>query len=320
MLRRIDLLFFMRRLDLVTSVVFLGVAAITVSSQGKSFFRSATIVTEPNAAVWIDGVRYGTTDEKGRLIIRSVSPGRHAVRVSADGFSEATKPLLPAQKGDFHVKLSKTANTAELAFQEGERQSLLDRQKAAEAYRKAIGSDPKHAAAHVALARVLAEGGDVEGALKAVAELKKVSPTNPEAFVIEGRIYKDIDDEKRSIAAFKRAITLGKGFQPEAYTGLGLLYKENAEGLGGDTSDPATAAAYNEAIKNFSIAVRQLSGAPDAIVVFQLLGLIQERQGKLREAIATYEDFLRVFPDVSEAEAVRSFIVQIKKQLAEQGQ
>lgn len=283
-------------------------------------FRTVTIISETSASVWIDGVRYGTTDESGRLTIRSVSPGRHAVRVRADGFAEVTKPLLPAQKGDFPVKLSKTTNAAELAFQEGERQSVIDRQKAEEAYRKAIRSDPRSVAAHVGLARVLSEGGDIEGALKAVAELKKVSPTNAEAFVIEGRIYKDIDDEKRSIAAFKRAIALGKGFQPEAYTGLGLLFKENAEGLGGDASDPATAAAYNESIKNFSIAVRQLSGAPDAIVVFQLLGLIQERQGKPKEAIATYEDFLKVFPDVSEAEAVRSFIVQIKKQLAEQGQ
>lgn len=304
----------------VAALISIAVLGGISNAQRATQFRNVTIISEPGASVWIDGVRYGSTDEKGRLTIRSVSPGRHAVRVRADGFSEATKPLLPAQKGDFHVKLSKTTNPAELAFQEGERQSLLDRQKAAEAYRKAIGADPKHIAAHVGLARILAEGGDVEGALKAIAELKKVSPTNAEAFVIEGRIYKDIDDEKRSVAAFKRAITLGKGFQPEAYTGLGLLYKENAEGLGGDPDDPATAAAYNEAIKNFSIAVRQLSGAPDAIVVFQLLGLIQERQGKLKEAIATYEDFLRVFPDVSEAEAVRSFIVQIKKQLAEQGQ
>jgi hypothetical protein len=31
-----------------------------------------------------------------------------------------------------------------------------------------------------------------------------------------------------------------------------------------------------------------------------------------------YEDFLRTFPDSNEAEAVRSFIVQINKQLAEQ--
>jgi hypothetical protein len=31
-----------------------------------------------------------------------------------------------------------------------------------------------------------------------------------------------------------------------------------------------------------------------------------------------YEEFLRIFPDAVEAEAVRSFIVQIKKQMAEQ--
>ena len=34
-----------------------------------------------------------------------------------------------------------------------------------------------------------------------------------------------------------------------------------------------------------------------------------------KEAIALYEEFLRLFPDSSEAKTVESFIVQIKKQM-----
>jgi regulator of sirC expression with transglutaminase-like and TPR domain len=49
----------------------------------------------------------------------------------------------------------------------------------------------------------------------------------------------------------------------------------------------------------------------------QLLGLIYERQEKFTEAIRLYEEFLRLFPDSSEAGAVESFIVQIKKQMAQ---
>ena len=90
---------------------------------------------------------------------------------------------------------------------------------------------------------------------------------------------------------------------------------ENSGGLG--EYDQETA-AYNEAAKNFVVAVKQLGSAPDAIVVTQLLGLVYEKQKKYKEAIALYEEFLRIFPDVPEAEAVRSFIVQIKKQMAEQ--
>jgi hypothetical protein len=39
---------------------------------------------------------------------------------------------------------------------------------------------------------------------------------------------------------------------------------------------------------------------------------------KFEEAIAVYEEFLRIFPDSNEAGAVRSFIVQIRKQMSEQ--
>src|SRR5688572_11477129 len=31
--------------------------------------RPVTIVSEPNAIVWIDGVRYGTTDNAGKLLV-----------------------------------------------------------------------------------------------------------------------------------------------------------------------------------------------------------------------------------------------------------
>ena len=67
-----------------------------------------------------------------------------------------------------------------------------------------------------------------------------------------------------------------------------------------------------------SVAAKQLGTSPDAMVVYQLLGLVYERQKKFHEAIALYEEFLRLFPDSSEATAVQSFIVQIRKQMAQQ--
>jgi tetratricopeptide (TPR) repeat protein len=246
-----------------------------------------------------------------------VTPGRRSIRVRADGFAEAVKPLLPAQKGEISIPLTRSSDEAWLAFQEGERQSSMDRAKAAEAYRKAIKLNPKLAAAHIGLARVLSDGGDQEAALAAIKALRRVAPRNSEASAIEGRIYKELDQEAKAIASFRRAIAEGGGFQPEAYAGLGLLYKEKAESAG-DPEDPEVVQAAAEAAKNLSIAVKQLSGAPDAIVIMQLLGLIYERQKRYKEAIAVYEDFLRIFPDSSEAEAVRSFIVQINKQMAEQ--
>ena len=224
------------------------------------------------------------------------------------------KPLLPTQRGEIKIALTETRDPAELAFQEGERQATLDRAKAEAAYRKAIAANPKLIAAHVGLLRNLAEGRSYDKALAALKELRKVSPRNAEASAIEGRIHKDLGDEAKAIASFKRAITEGGGFQPEAYAGLGLLYQARAEGLG-DEEEQQTA-AYNEAAKNLMAAVKQLSGAPDAAVIYQLVGMIYEQQKRYREAIALYEDFLKTFPDSAEAEAVRSFIVQIKKEMA----
>ena len=298
------------------AIFWLLVTSVIAAGQARPF-RTVTVISVPNAAVWIDGVRYGFADASGRLVVKTVSPGKHAIRVRADGFSEATKPLTALPKGDFPVPLTKTTDEAWLAFQEGERRSGTDRAKAAESYRKAIKLNPKLSVAHIGLARVLSDGGNQEAALAAIRALRQFAPRNAEASAIEGRVHRELGDEAKAVAAFKRAIAEGGGFQPEAYAGLGLLYKEKLEGID-DPEDPEAVKATAEVAKNLSMAVKQLSGAPDAIVIMQLLGLIYEEQKRYKEAIAVYEDFLRTFPDSNEAEAVRSFIVQINKQLAGQ--
>lgn len=302
----------MKRFRLLIQCSF-AIAFVAMPSSAQ-MLRSITVVTEPDARVWISGVLYGTTDEKGRIEIKRVYPGRRVIRVLAPGFAEVSKPLLPTQRGEIKVALVETRDEAELAYQEGERQATLDRAKAEESYRKAIAENPKYLAAHVGLLRTLAEGRSYDKAKVALTELRKVSPRHAEASAIEGRMQKELGEEDKAIAAFKRAIAEGGGFQPEAYAGLGLLYQDRAEGLA-DNEQQQTA-AYNEAAKNLMTAVKQLSGAPDAAVIYQLVGMIYEEQKRYKEAIALYEDFLKTFPDSPEAEAVRSFIVQIKKEMS----
>src|SRR5690349_24571731 len=76
-----------------------------------------TITTEPNAAIWIDEVRRGNTDASGKLALTKLSPGRHTVRVRANGFKETTTALLPGRR-TFAVKLLPTSDKAELLFQQ----------------------------------------------------------------------------------------------------------------------------------------------------------------------------------------------------------
>lgn len=306
------------RFVILAAVLFHSASGVyaQVRKPTATSFRSINVVTEPNAAVWIDGVNYGKTDKLGNLTIATIAPGAHTVRVRAGGFKEVSRPITAAQKGDVEITLVKTNDEAELAFQKAELLAASDRDAAAEAYRSAIKLRPKYAEAHVALARVLSELGDFDEAKAAIAGARKARPGYAEASAVEGRIFKEGGEEAKAIASFRRAMTEGKGFQPEAYTGLGLLYKEKAEGAGGDFD--AETSNYAEAAKNLKIALKQLSGAPDTIIIYQLLGLIYERTKKYQDAIALYEEFLRIFPNSSEAEAVRSFIVQLRKQMSEQ--
>ncbi|MFN2500703.1 MAG: tetratricopeptide repeat protein [Pyrinomonadaceae bacterium] len=304
----------------VTAFLSGGLSSVAGQSPAAraASFRSVTIATEPNATVWIDGVRFGKTGPSGSLDIKTVSAGPHTLVVRAGGFKEKKLPITAAQKGVVTVSLAKTTDEADLAFQVAERIVGQDREKSAEEYRRAIEARRNFPEAYIGLARVSAEMGELEEATKAIAAARRLRPGYAEASVVEGRIHKDNGEETKAIAAFKRAISEGKGYQPEAYTGLGLLYKEKAEGFGGAGDFENETANYAEASKNLKISLKQLSGAPDSVVIYQLLGLVYERQKKYAEAIATYVEFLRIFPNSSEATAVRSFIVQLKKDMAAQ--
>jgi tetratricopeptide (TPR) repeat protein len=315
-----------RRLLCARVVFFAGLIlslGVAVEAQVKkpappAAFRAITVATEPGAVVWIDDVRYGKAGANGKLTITTVAAGGHRLRVRADGFKEVSQVILPAQKGEIKVSLAKTTDEAELAFQKAEGLTGADREAAVENYQKAIKLRPKYPEAFIGLARVLMDSGDLDGAKDAITGARKVRPVYPEASAIEGRIYKELGEEAKAIASFKRAITDGKGFQPEAYTGLGLLYKEKAEGDSGSGDFEQETANYTEAGKNLRVALKQLSGAPDTVVIYQLLGLIYERMKKYDDAIAIYEEFLRIFPNSNEADAIRSFITQIRKQRSEE--
>lgn len=297
-------------------VFFPAVIKSQLSKQVK--MRTIKVISEPNATVWLDDIKFGKTDKTGNLTIKTVFAGKHTLRVRADGFKENLRSILPKQEGEIKVVLTKTTDEAELIFQEAERLTAVDREKAAAEYQKAIRARPKFPEAFLALARVLSDAGDLEEAMKAVKQAQKLRPNYAEATAVEARILKEGGEEEKAIAAFKRAVTEGKGFQPEANTGLGLLYKEKAEGFGAAGDYDAETANYAEAKKYLVKALQQLSGAPDSLVIYQLLGLIYERQKEFQEAIAVYEEFLTLFPDSNEATAVRSYIVQIKKQMNEQ--
>ena len=285
---------------------------LPLAAQGQST-RVLTVVSEPDAYVWIDDVAYGKTGTNGKITFRTFAVGKHKLRVRAVGFKEVTQNLLPAQKGEIKVALVKTTDEAELAFQKAELET--DKEKAVELYQKAIKLRPNFPDAFIGLARQQANLSDTEEALNSIRSARRLRPGFALASAVEGRIYKDDGQTEKAIAAFKRSIAEGKGIQPEAHTGLGLLYKEQAEGFAAEGDPDAEAASYLLAAGELRKAVQQLSGAPDAITIYQMLGDCYERAGKWADAIKVYEEFLEIFPDANEAEMFRSFIVQARKRM-----
>lgn len=263
--------------------------------------RGLTILSEPNAAVWLDDIRRGTTDVTGKLVLVKVLPGTHALRVRAGGFREATMTVTAVQKGDLRVRLTRTTDEAELTFQQAEtaREQAKDdesRQKSAEAYRRALQRRPAFPAAHLGLARVLMDLNDSDAALAEIQAARRYQPVYAEASAAEGRIYREAAQTDEARGSFNRAIREGRGFQPEAHVGLGRVYEDQAQ--------------YDLATREYQIAISQLSDTEP--IIYQLLGAAYEKLQNYKEALKAYEKYLELAPNGSLAPAVRSIIDQIR--------
>ncbi|MDQ3135144.1 MAG: tetratricopeptide repeat protein [Acidobacteriota bacterium] len=268
--------------------------------------KSLTVVTEPNAVVWLDEVRRGMTGDARSLELKNVSAGRHTLRVRAKGFAERTLSLLPTQRGRVEVKLTRTTDEAELTFQQAEelreKGGEEARRQSVELYRRALKLRPRFPAAHVGLARVLLDLNDTNGALEQIDLARADRPTYSEASAIEGRVMRQIEDNKAAIEAYRRALREARGFQPEAHAGIGIALKETGD--------------HEGAVAAFQKAIAQLSDTEP--VLYQLLGESYEQLGNYKDAVAAYEKYLQLAPDGKLAPAINSIIEQLRIQAAEQ--
>ena len=284
------------------SFLLLSLGIVSAQGPGPSTSRPVTILSEPDAVVWIDEIRRGVTDSGGRLADLKITTGAHSLRVRANGFKQATTSIAATQRGEIKVALVRTTDPAELAFQKAEtaRETARDeaaRQNAADLYRQALKLRAD-AGAHLGLARVLLDLNDTDRALAEITAARRTRPVYPEASAVEGRIYRETGQTDEAIGAFNRAIRESRGFQPEAHVGAGRVYEEKGQ--------------WELAAREFQIAVSQLSDTEP--IIYQLLGAAYEKTGKIREAIEAYENYLRLAPKGSQATAVRSIVEQLKLQ------
>jgi len=283
---------------LVVVLLFLLVPA-SASAQA-----SLTITSEPNAIVWIDEIRRGTTDASGKLTLTKVSAGRHSVRVRANGFKETTAALLPGRRA-LAVKLLATTDAAELKFQEAEvaREKARDEpslENAADLYREAIKLRPAYPAAQVGLARVLMSLNEFKEAHVAIDAARRTRPAYAEASAVEGRIYREEAFDDDAIRSFRRSIREAGGVQPEAYVGMAKVLEDKGQ--------------FAEAIVEYKKALAQLSDSEP--VIYQMLGAAYERVEKPKEAVTAYEKYLELAPNGSYAAAIKSILTQLKREAA----
>ncbi|MEZ5345577.1 MAG: tetratricopeptide repeat protein [Pyrinomonadaceae bacterium] len=290
------------------------VFAFAATANAQTKIRTLSVQTAPEATVWLNDVRRGVTDSAGNIEIKPVSAGAATLRVRADGFKETSARITAVQKSA-KVVLVKTTDPAELAFQEAERTLSDDTEAAIELYEKAVKLDPKHLNAYIGLARALT-GQDNDAAHEAVRKARGIRPNYSEASAVEARIFRSDHDTGNAVKSFERAIREGKGFQPEAYTGLGMIYQDEAEGAAANGDFDNEKFYFTESAKAFEKAIDQLSATES--VVYILLGAVYEKAQEKKKAIAVYERFLRDFPENNERTAVASFIVQLKKEMSDQ--
>jgi tetratricopeptide (TPR) repeat protein len=279
----------------------LGVALLVlVAAQAVYAQGSLTISTEPNAMVWVDEIRRGTTDASGKITIPKLSAGRHSVRVRATGFKESVTPLIPGRHA-LSVKLLPTTDQAELLFQQAEAaRDKASLENAADLYRRAIKLRPAFPAAHVGLARVLLDLNQFKEAHAEIEAARRTRPAYAEASAVEGRIYREEAFADDAIRSFRRAIREGNGLQPEAYVGMARVLEDKGD--------------YAGAIANFQKALAQLADSEP--VIYQMAGAAYERVNKPKEAVAAYEKYLQLAPNGSYAAAIRSILDQLKREAA----
>lgn len=282
--------------------VYLCLFALALTAHAQP--AALTITTEPNAIVWIDEIRRGTTDASGKLILTKLSPGRHTVRVRANSFKEATAVLLPGRR-TLTVKLVGTSDAAELMFQQAEnaREKARDdatRENAADVYREALKNRPVNPAAHIGLARILLDLNQFKEAHAEIDAARRLRPTYAEASAVEGRIYREEAFTDEAIRSFRRSIREANGFQPEARVGLARVLEDQGDFAG--------------AVVELRKAIDQLSDTEP--VIYQMLGAAYEKLNKPKEAVAAYEKYLQLSPNGSYAAAIRSIIEQLKREAA----
>jgi tetratricopeptide (TPR) repeat protein len=133
-------------------------------------------------------------------------------------------------------------------------------------------------------------------------QIAKSDPGNYQAWKKLGDNYFDIGEQRKSIAAYRKALDIDDS-DPNVLTDMGVMYRQLGE--------------YSKALENFQAAAEK---APSHSVSRLNIGVVYVNDLKdYGKGIVAWEDFLRVEPTGARADSIRAQLEQIKQMVAAQG-
>ncbi len=185
--------------------------------------------------------------------------------------------------------------------------------EAVEAFRSALAQEPAFQAARVNLARALMAGGDLEGAMKELQQVRAADPAAPDVENLIGNIRLQRGELAAAEATFRQALEADPR-NPHLWNSLGIALEKLGRADEAITAyrrvvdiDPD----YAEAINNIGLVLRSLGRLKEAASEFERairtdadfagsynnLGLTYQDAGDHRAALSAFDSGLRVDPE-----------------------
>lgn len=185
----------------------------------------------------------------------------------AQAFTPTIRRVAPAGAADSAVKRGK---------------KLLSERRFDEAFAEfesALRQDPNNLSAHLALGRLKARQGDLDGALRHFRSAIEIDPTKIQTYLHSGRVYLRLNQLDKARESFENALRLGKR-SDIAHAALGVVC--------------ARTERWQEALEHWKAA---LNFNPRLLIVRKRLALLLHRLGQPTEAMVQIKAAIRIKPD-----------------------
>jgi TolA-binding protein len=283
--------------------------------------RSADNRTVENAMVRIEThsgalVDQGTTDSLGRFRFTRLRSGTYKVSTTAGGGVAQSQvvdinrsnprphllfqlvPEVPPPAGRIGVIDVRVPLDAKTAFDKGIAAVAEKKSDAAIAqFKKAIEIYPEFYDAHLSLAQLYMDGGQLDKAEAGFRQAMTVNPKGVRAMVSLGEVYRRQKKYEPAQKVLADALKLDSNSWESNFT-LGRIYWE--------LKDIVTAGRY---------VARALELQPDIAEAHLLAGNIFVRAGLPANALIEYEEYLRLAPNGEFSEQTKALVEKLKKSM-----